>query len=512
MGQRRHGQVGYVFVTSTAHEFVLETKRLEKRYGANYALQPLDVGIRSGSIHGFLGKNGAGKSTLVGMIAGSVKPSGGSILHQGEEITETSYAERRSLGIHLLGQHAELVGQLSVAENMLMPDLTGGPFVSWSKMRAQAQEILDRYRLPFDVDTPAAALSIHDQRRLGIARTLREGGSLVMLDEPTASLSRKERRELFDWIRELNAEGQTFVFISHYNSEIQEICDVCTVFRDGRLVADGVDPKAISSAEMSELVTGESVEEFHRLVIDHQTPHLDLEGFTAPGVGPVDLSIHKGEIVGFVGLPGSGAKELARAIGGLNPGQSGRILLNGQEVRAGSVRAAHTAGIAYLTDDRIHEGLVPQLSVQESLHLGNWPVKGGFLDFTAIGQYYEQINDRLKIRSSGPRQPVGELSGGNQQKVLLGALLGFKPELIILDEPTVGVDVGTKEEINALMDELTSQGISVILLSYDADEMCRVADRVVAFQDGGVARVLTGADVTPDQIIDSLAETTGAAR
>jgi ABC-type sugar transport system ATPase subunit len=492
-------------------EFVLETQGLEKRYGANYALQPLDVRIKAGTIHGFLGKNGAGKSTLVGMIAGSIKPSGGKIMHQGEDITDLSYAERRAIGVHLLGQHAELVGQLSIAENMMMPDLTGGMFVSWSKLRAEAQKVLDRYRLPFDVNAPASSLSIHDQRRLGIARTLWEGGSLVMLDEPTASLSRQERRELFDWIRDLNAEGQTFVFISHYNSEIQEICDVCTVFRDGRLVADNVDPRSITMSEMSELVTGESVTEFHRVVVDREKPHLEISDFTAPGVGPVDLTINKGEIIGFVGLPSSGAKELARAIGGLNPGESGSIKLNGVHVDSSTVKQAHTAGIAYLTNDRIHEGLVPAFSIQESLHLGNWPTKAGLISSQTMEDYFNQVNARLKIRSTGSQQPVGELSGGNQQKVLIGAMLGFQPEIIILDEPTVGVDVGTKEEINMLMDELTSQGISVILLSYDADEMCRVADKVVAFQDGGIARILTWADVTSDRIIDSLAETTGAA-
>lgn len=496
---------------SDSKQYVLETQSLEKRYGPNYALHPLDVRIEAGTIHGFLGKNGAGKSTLVGMIAGMIGASGGKILHRGEDITDRSYAERRALGVHLLGQHAELVGQLSVAENMMMPDLTGGPFVSWSRLRAEAQEVLDRYRLPFDADATVSTLSIHDQRRLSIARILKEGGSLVMLDEPTASLSRTERKELFDWIRALNAEGQTFVFISHYNSEIQEICDVCTVFRDGRLVADNLNPRSITSSEMSELVTGESVEEFHRVVVEHNEPHLEVAEFSAPGVGPVDLTIRRGEIVGFVGLPSSGARELARAIGGLSPAESGRLALNGESVNTGSVKKAHAAGIAYLTNDRIHEGLVPSFSIKESLHLGNWPTKGGLISFAAMDNYFSQVNSRLKIRSTGSEQPVGELSGGNQQKVLIGALLGFEPEIIILDEPTIGVDVGTKEEINVLMDEMTSQGISVILLSYDADEMCRVADRVVAFQDGKIAQILIGENITSDEIIDSLAETTGAA-
>lgn len=490
---------------------VLETEGLEKKYGDNYALEPLDVRIKAGTIHGFMGKNGAGKSTLVGMIAGSVRPTAGTIRHEGVDITDTSYTERRSLGIHLLGQHAELVGQLSVAENLLMPDLSPrrGRLISWSRVRDQAQEILDRYRLPFDVSAPASKLSIHDQRRLSLARTLREGGTLAMLDEPTASLSRRERSELFDWIRELNEDGQTFVFISHYISEIQEICEECTVFRDGRLVARGVDPRAMSSAEISELVTGASVQEFHRTVSDGTEDHVSLRQFTAPGVGPVDLDIRRGQIVGFVGLPGSGAKELARALGGLNPGHSGKLLLNGKEIRPRDVQAAHGAGVAYLTDDRTHEGLVPQFSILESLHLGNWPTSNGLTDTGAMKKHYDVINERLRIRSRNYLQPVGELSGGNQQKVLLGALLAFVPQVIILDEPTVGVDVGTKAEIHRLMDELTQNGITIILLTYDADEMCRIADKVFAFQDRQLARVLTGIEINPDTIIDSLAETAG---
>lgn len=504
--------MGSEAVTAERSEIVLETRGLEKRYGDNYALEPLDVSIKAGTIHGFLGKNGAGKSTLVGMIAGSVRPTAGVILHEGVDITDTSYTERRNLGIHLLGQHAELVGQLSVGENLLMPTLPSGRggLISWSRVRSEAQEVLDRYRLPFEVSAPAAELSIHDQRRLGLARTLREGGSLAMLDEPTAALSRKERSELFDWIRELNGEGQTFVFISHYNSEIQEICEECTVFRDGRLVAEGINPRAVSSAQISELVTGASVHEFHRTVFEGTEDHVSLRDFTAAGVGPVDLDIKRGQIVGFVGLPGSGAKELARAIGGLNPGHSGQVLLSGTEVRLRDVQAAHAAGVAYLTDDRIHEGLVSQFSIQESLHLGNWPTSNGLTDNGAMKKYHDTIHERLQIRSRDPLQPVGELSGGNQQKVLLGALLGLEPQVIILDEPTVGVDVGTKVEIHRLMDELTHKGTSIILLSYDADEMCRVADKVFAFQDQHLARVLTGAEINPDFIIDSLVETAGA--
>lgn len=491
--------------------FVLETQNLEKRYGRNYALEPLNMRIRSGSVHGLLGKNGAGKSTLVSMIAGFVSPTGGKIVHNGVDITDTSHQERKALGINLMGQHAELVGQLSVAENLLMPELSQGRmgWVSWPRVRREAQQILERYRLAIDVDMPVSRLSIHEQRRLSIAKTLRDRGSLAMLDEPTASLTRDERDELFEWIRELNQEGQTFVFISHYSGEIRQICDECTVLRDGRLVATEVDPRTISTSEISELVTGASVREFQRSIVEETSCHMSLRDVSASGVGPVSLEIGRGQIAGFVGLPGSGAKELARALGGMRPIISGDVVVASESIDLRNVKDAHKSGLVYVTDDRTEEGLVPEFSIMESLRLGNWPVSHGLIDNSAIKHYFKGISDRLQIRCRDQSQRVAELSGGNQQKVLLGAMLGFEPQIVILDEPTLGVDVGTKVEIYSLMDELTRHGVSIILLSNDSDEMCHLADVVYAFQDERLVRVLTGSSINPDAILDTLKETVG---
>ncbi len=491
-------------VTATSAP-LLEVIGLAKSYGSFQALTPTDITIRKGSVHGFLGKNGAGKSTLVKMIAGSVQPTSGRILFQGQDITHLPLARRRELGINLLPQHAEVVSDLSVAENIVMPDYpTSGGLLDKRAMHRQARQILDRYQLTFDVDAPAGSLSVPDQRRLSIVRTLREDGALAMLDEPTTALSHRERQALFRWIRDLNAEGQTFTFISHFSNEVQAVCDECSVLRDGRLISTGQNPSTMTPAEISTLVTGGAIDEFHR---DRQTgaePRISLQSFTPRGQQPIDLTIGGGEIVGFVGLPGSGAREAVRAMAGLHPVAGGLLSIDGRQVDTRSVRTAMRSGVTYLTDDRIGEGIVGPFSVLESIVTGAWPARSGFVDRGKVRSIYNAQHARLSFRVSGPEQPIEELSGGNQQKILIGRLLALEPKLLILDEPTIGVDVKTKDEVHRLVDELSRRGTTVILLAYDTDEMVRMVDRVVAFQDGYVARELTGDQITPDDIVACL--------
>lgn len=491
---------------------LLETRGLTKVYGQFTALAPTDLVISSGAIHGILGKNGAGKSTLVKLIAGSETPTGGSILLKGQDITNLPLARRRELGIHLLSQHAEVVADLSVEENLVLPDypLRGG-FVNKKAMRRKAQELLDKYSLQFPPDAMAGTLSVPDQRRLSIVRTLVREGALAMLDEPTTALSLDERMTLFAWIRELNLAGESFVFISHFSNEIREICTSVTVLRDGHVVDDGTDPRTMSSAQISELVVGDEVREFVRERRSANRDRLVVRDLVSDGVGPLSLTVGEGEIVGFVGLPGSGAQEAARALAGLRTVRSGTISLDDERVRPGRVRDALDAGIGYLTGDRIGEGIVGPMSVRESLRLGNWPARGGLISETSIAKTYEKFHSRLHFRVASPKQPVEELSGGNQQKIILGRILASNPRLVILDEPTLGVDVATKEEVHRIVNDLTDSGLAVILLAYDTDEMVRMADRVVAFQDGAVAGELTGDEISADAILARLHHKTESA-
>lgn len=490
---------------TAADALLLETKGLTKVYGRFTALAATDIQIHAGSIHGFLGKNGAGKSTLVKLIAGLETPTRGQILLKGEDITHLPLSRRRELGVHLLDQQPQVVADLSVAENLVLPEYPRkGLFLDKRAMRRHAKELLERYDLHFSVDGLAGALSTPDQRRLSIVRTLMDEGDLAMLDEPTTALSKRERESLFSWIRDLNGKGQSFVFISHFNSEIQAICDNVTVLRDGKVVADGEDPRTMSSAEISELVVGDKVQEFVRSRRTSKRDRLVVRDLVSGEVGPVSFTVGEGEVLGLSGLPGSGAQETARALAGLRQVQSGSISLDGRDIKPGRVRDAISNGVAYLTNDRIGEGVVGPISIQEMLRLGNWPTRGAVLDRTAITETYEKYHSRLQFRVSGPTQPMEELSGGNQQKVLLGRLLALHPKLLILDEPTLGVDVATKEEVHRLFDELTSDGMSVILLAYDTDEMVRTVDRVITFQDGRLSGELTGDDITADRILARL--------
>lgn len=484
---------------------LLEVRGISKTYGGFTALEPTDITVTAGSIHGFLGKNGAGKSTLVKIIAGSTAPTSGSVVFRGEDITHLPLARRRERGIHLLPQHAEVVAELSVAENLLMPDYpTKRRLVQRDLMRSRAQKLLDRYELPLDVDAQAGSLSVPDQRRLSIVRTLVDEGALAMLDEPTTALTQQERASLFSWMRELNEHGHTFIFISHFNNEIQAICNEVSVLRDGRLVAEGQDPRAMTSGQISRLVSGEDVHEFVRNRKAATEPNVIVRSLKPKGTAPISLEVGAGEILGLVGLPQSGAQELARALAGLYPVEEGEVSVAGKRIRVGRVRSAMNGGIAYLTNDRLGEGIVGSMSVKDNLRLGHWPLVRGFIDAGHMHRIYKRYHSRLALRVSGPEQPVEELSGGNQQKIVLGRLLSLDPKLLILDEPTLGVDVATKEEVHRLIDELTVQGLSVILLAYDTDEMVRMVDRVIAFQDGRIARELTGDEITADNIIATL--------
>lgn len=504
MGQRCHEEVGDEPMKAVEPP-LLETRGLTKRYGPFTALAPTDLTITAGTIHGFLGKNGAGKSTLVKLLAGSEAASGGTILFRGTDITHLPLAERRKLGIHLLSQHAQVVEDLSVAENLVMPDYPRrAGFIDVPAMRKRAAELLERYGLSFPVDAMAGSLSAPDQRRLSIVRTLMDEGALAMLDEPTTALSQGERESLFEWIRDLNANGQTFVFISHFSSEIQAICTNVTVLRDGKVVEDGADPRSMTAQEISHLAVGDAVKEFVRVRRQADRERVVVTELVSNEVGPVTFSVGEGEILGLVGLPQSGAQETARALAGLRARQAGTVAVDGRHLKAGHVRDAVSGGVAYLTNDRTGEGIVGPMSIREMLHLGNWPTLGGVINDRTMAQTYEKYHQRLQFRVSGSRQPIEELSGGNQQKVLLGRLLELQPKLLILDEPTLGVDVATKEEMHRLVDELTDSGVAVILLAYDTDEMVRMVDRVIAFQDGGISGELTGDKITADEILAQL--------
>ncbi|MFD1211396.1 sugar ABC transporter ATP-binding protein [Arthrobacter sp. GCM10027362] len=486
---------------------LLEVQGLSKHFGGVPALLKVDLTVSRGAVHGVLGKNGAGKSTLMAAIAGSLTPDEGRVLFEGRDITHLPIDARQSLGIHLMEQHSEVFTTLTVAENLVLPNHPRrGLLVDWDGAYRHAREVLDRFGLDVDPGQLAGSLSLPEQRKLNLVKTLSDHGKLAILDEPTTSMSREERSELFSWIRDLTQAGLTFIYITHFNRDLIELCDEYTVLRDGRVTGAGGSIASLSEREIAKLVTGADVVEFERDRRAAPDVLLEVDGVRTAGSQPITFGVGKGEVLGLVGLPGSGARETARALAGLETIESGRVVIGGREVAIGHSADALKAGIAYLPSDRNYEGVVPEFSVQENLHVGNWPAgrPWGFLDFRRMLRNFQDAKSAFNIRTSGPGQLIKNLSGGNQQKVLLGRLIETKPTVLILDEPTAGIDVEAKEEVHRIVDQLSEQGVGVILVAYDPAELVRLVDRALIFRDGELVRELSGDSLTGENVLASI--------
>ncbi len=489
-------------------EVILRLEGLTKTYGASIALDDVTLEVRRGTIHGLLGENGAGKSTLVGLIAGMRTPTRGRIVLDGQDVNGSDVKAMEQAGVFLVTQEPMIVGQLSVAENLLLGHWPArGGVVDWKRLRAQARRMLEGERI--DPVTLAEELSAVDRRKLNILRAMFSGGRLIILDEPTTTLTMSDRVVLFDFMRELKGRGITFIFISHYNEEILDICDAVTVLRNGLLAGGSDDLGEMTSERLSELVLGRGLQLFRR---DRARDghcgsgdSLHVSDVVAPKVRVASFSIARGEVVGFAGLPGSGAKEFAQTLFGLNPASAGRLHVeaggsNGE--LPGTPADALARGIAYLSDDRRRDGVVGLLSIASNISLSSLPVlsRFGFVRRQAENGMVARYFRELGVKAPGPAVAVDTLSGGNQQKVCLARLLATGPKLLILDEPTRGIDVGVKEDVHRIVDALTAQGLSVIVVTTDLDEMARITDRVCVFSEGRIVETLHGDAISTERL------------
>jgi simple sugar transport system ATP-binding protein len=478
---------------------ILRIDALTKAYGAFMALEDISFDIRRGAIHGLLGENGAGKSTLVGLIAGLRASTGGRILLDGREVQGRDVKAMEEAGVFLVTQEPMIVDELSVAENLMLGRWpVRGAFVDWHRLREQARRMLEGTHI--DPRARAGSLSAVERRKLNILRALFSGGRLIILDEPTASLTLDDRAVLFDFMRELKGRDISFIFISHYNDEILEICDSVTVLRDGKLAGGSDDLASMTTERLSGLVLGHDLHLFHRddePAALHIDAVLSLRDVRASAVQIDAFAIRPGEVVGFVGLPGSGAKEFAQTLFGLNPARSGRMRLAGE---AGETPLppgppeALSRGIAYLSDDRRRDGLVALLSIGDNLSMSSLGALSqfGFVRRRREAGLIRRYFSEMGIKAANPAVSIDALSGGNQQKVCLGRLLATQPRLLILDEPTRGIDVGVKEDVHRTVDALTRSGLGVIVITADLDEMARIVDRVCIFSDGRIVETLRG--------------------
>ncbi len=491
---------------------------IRKVFSGVVALDGVDVTVGRGEVHALVGENGAGKSTLIKIMTGAYRRDGGRVLLEGREVNFRSPEEAQAEGVVAVYQEVNLLTYRTVAENIFLgrePHRLG--FIDWKRMNADAGAILKRLGLDIDPRATLGSLNIALRQMVAIARGVSFGAKVVVLDEPTSSLTEHEVSILYDVIRRLKAEGVGVVYISHRFDELYTVCDRVTVLRDGKFVAT----RPLAGLEKIDLVClmlGKRREELrqgatafgeHHAEKKETAPLLRAENLTrGRKLDHVTVEAGRGEIVGMAGLLGSGRTETARAIFGADSVDEGKIFLEGKQLHLGAPRDAIEAGLAFLTEDRKAEGIIPELSVRENLTLAALPEMSrlGIVSRARQDEAVARFMKRLGIKASSAEQKVRELSGGNQQKVLLARWLCKNPKFLLLDEPTRGIDIGAKGEIQALINELAGAGLGVLMISSELEELVEGSSRVVVMRDGRSVAELRGAEISQEQIIRAMAE------
>lgn len=486
----------------------LDLVGITKVYPSAVALNRVSLGIRGGEVVGLIGENGAGKSTLMKVLGGAIAPDEGEIVIDGHSTGALTPAGALARGIAFVHQELNPFSNLDVAGNVLLGrELRSRPFgfIDHAAMADRVRPLLHMLGARFQPSTPASELSLADQQLMEIAKALSTNVRLLILDEPTSSLTLAETRRLLDVIRRLRTDGVAVLFITHRLAEVEEVADRVVGLRDGQNA--GELPKGgITRDAMVRLMIGRDVKQFY-------TPPTTKEGAVVlrtqglrtqayPDVG-VNLDVRSGEILGLAGLVGAGRTELARAIFGIDQIEAGHVEVDGQPIASGSVPAAIAAGICLVPEDRKSEGLFLDFSLAENIALPSLAeiATAGFVDRKAELAMADRFRSRLSIRARRLDRPVGELSGGNQQKVVLAKWLGLKPRVIILDEPTRGIDVGAKAEVYRLMRDLAEAGAAVLMISSDMEEVIGVSTRVAVMRRGAIAGVLSRSELSEETIL-----------
>ena len=488
-------------------QVVLRATDVTKSYAGVQALKRASLELRAGEVHALVGENGAGKSTLIKILTGAVQPDSGEITLDGEPLARLTPAAAKRLGIAAIYQQPALFGELTVAENIALGQERTGRWgrVDWRARHRRAQELLARVGARIDPETDAGDLSMPQQQLVEIARALGADARVLILDEPTASLSKEDTDNLFRVVRELREHGVGMIYISHRLEELPVIADRVTVLRDGNTIATR-EMADVNREQLIQMMVGRELSAvFPKRPVPLGDTVLELRGVgcTSSGVSDISLSVRAGEIVGLSGLVGAGRSELARTIFGLTPADRGEILVRGTRVRIGSPADAIAHGIAYVPEDRRRHGVVLEMPVSENVTLaalGNLS-RFGALDFRRERELAADYTRRLGVKTASIRSLVSTLSGGNQQKVALSRWLLTKPTLLVLDEPTQGIDVGAKSEIHELMMELATQGVAILMISSELPEILGMSDRIAVMHGGTIVSVLDRADATPERVL-----------
>ncbi|MEV0404679.1 sugar ABC transporter ATP-binding protein [Actinoallomurus sp. NPDC050550] len=485
-------------------EEILRVRGLRKRFPGVVALDGVDFDLRPGEVHVLLGENGAGKSTLIKMLSGAYHPDEGTIFVDGRETAIRTAEDAQRLGIATIYQEFNLVPQLTVAENLMLgrPPRRFG-FVDKKAMYAHAQELLDRVGVDADPRAPLETLGIARMQMVEIAKALGLDARVLIMDEPTAVLTTTEVERLFTIVRQLKEQGVAIIFITHHLEEIAQVGDRVTVLRDGASVAEV--PADTPEDDLVRLMVGRSIDQqYPRERSTRGAPLLEVRGLTRTGVfEDVSFEVRAGEVVGLAGLVGAGRTEVVRAIFGADHYDYGEVLVDGRRLRRGDVTTAMEAGLGLVPEDRKGQGLVLGADIRENLGLVTMrhATHAGFVDRAGQTKAAAKVAEQLGVRMSGLTQEVRTLSGGNQQKIVIGKWLLAEAKVLILDEPTRGIDVGAKVEIYQLINSLTAAGHAVLMISSDLPEVLGMSDRVLVMARGRLAGELSAADATQDSVM-----------
>ncbi len=487
---------------------LLRIESASKTFPGVKALQNVSFDVEAGTVHAVMGENGAGKSTLMQIIAGVQRPDpGGSLVFEGETLHLSGTRDANRKGIAIVFQELNLAANLSIAENVLlgMEPRLGGAFVDRAAMRAKTQEGLVRLGIALDPATRVGDLTIAQQQLVEICKSLVHHPRLLILDEPTSSLSEAETAVLFRVIADLKREGVTMLYISHRMREVFAICDTVTVLRDGRHVRT-MPLTGTSEDEIVRLMVGRDLAGVERVAprAEEQPVVLSVRGLTrAPQYRNVSFDLRRGEIVGLAGLVGAGRSEVALGVFGAPPPDRGEVLLNGKPISVDRPRAAMRHGIGLVPEDRKQQGLVLMLGVGTNVSLAaiRRLSRASMIDFGAERDLVGRYVSRFRIKTPSLEQAVSNLSGGNQQKVVLAKWLATHPTVLIVDEPTRGVDVGTKAEIYALLRELAADGLAVLVISSDLPEVLTISDRILVMREGRLVGEISHAEASEERIM-----------
>jgi len=486
---------------------ILEMKGIKKYFYGVKALDGVDFKIRTGEVHALIGENGAGKSTLVKILAGVHQPTAGTVIFNDKPVQFPSPQVSQRAGISAIHQEATMFLELSIVENIFMGhhirNKSNG-LLSWKEMKSETQTLLDKLELDIHPDTKVKNLSVAQRHMVEVAKALSLNAKIVIMDEPTSALTLKEVEYLYKIIKKLKSEGKAIIFISHKFEEVFEIADYFTVLRDGKYIGEGKIAD-ITIDKIVQMVIGRSLEQMYpKLEVEQGDIILKVENLTKIGIFKnVSFELHKGEILGFFGLVGAGRSEVMQTIFGIDAKTSGEVFINGAKINITNPSDAMNYGLAYLPEDRQIQGAILAMNIRENITL---PIidrisRHIFLDHNREFEITDEYGKYIEIKASGWEQLVEDLSGGNQQKVVLAKWIATKPRILIMDEPTKGIDVATKATVHNFISELAKQGIAVILISSELPEILGMSNNIIVMHEGVVTAKFTREEANSKKII-----------